>query len=506
MRWQDLASLALTGLWQRRLRTALGVLGVAVGCFLLATSLAVGQGVQHAVESQLRRQDRLRRIVTWPGKGPASKAPTFEAPGEMSDVRRERLLEAMKLRWKAPESAASRGISPALEAEIAELPHVREVRPSLLWNSKLMLEGKSADGVVLVGSGADAGLARRLLVSDRPEEEGVLVSEHLAYLWGYRDEADVPSLLGRTMRMEAATTGPGLSALLLALGVSLPTLDARQAAVLEKAARQLPKLMAKIELPPEETAILLEVLKEAQPAKASTVTLELPIRGVFRDTAKGELSPWDSGVFVVDAYIPPASARRLFLSRPGRTTSDLPQAVVLVDREENVREVQDAIKEMGLEVFSLADLVDQVRFNLQLIITACGLLAAIALLVAVLGIVNTMLMAVLQRSHEIGVLKALGARDGQVLAIFLIEGAVQGLLGSLLGLLAAWLASYPGDALARWIVAVQSPMRLEESVFAYPWWLLTGVPLGVTLVTVIACAYPARRAARIDPIDALRER
>ncbi len=506
MRWADIVSFALSGLWQRRLRTALTVVGVAVGCFVLAASLSVGQGVQEAIETQLRRQDRLRRVIVWPGKGPESRRPKIEVPGEMSDARRERLREAMKLRWKAPDVVTGRGIMPEQEAAMARLPHVAEVRPALTWNGRAVLGKESAEGVFLVGSGTDAGLTPRLLAGEMLGEEGVVVSEHLVYSWGVRDEAGVAGVLGRTVRLEVAAAAPGLNAMLMLLGVARPDLDAKQRAVLDKVVRRLPEVLAGLDLPEDEHKVLMWLLKEARPGVAKPAAIELPIRGVFRDTDKGELGPWDSGVRVVDVYIPPGAARRLYLTRPGRANSDLPQVSVLVDEEDNLRGVQEAIKGMGLETFSLAELVDQVRFNVRLIVIACTLLAAIALLVAALGIVNTMLMAVLQRTHEIGVLKALGARDGQVMGVFLCEGAVQGLAGGVLGMLCAWLASYPGDAFARWLVAAQSPMRLESSVFAYPWWMVAGVPLGVTLLTVLAAAYPARRAARIDPIEALRER
>jgi putative ABC transport system permease protein len=510
MRWQDVLWLAVSGLWQRRLRSALTIVGVAVGCFVLAASLSVGQGVQEAIEAQLRRQDRLRRIVAWPGKGPEAKRPEFEVPGDMSEERRERLREALKLRWRAPEINRDRGIPPEQEAELAKLPHVVEIRPALSWDGMASLVGgkgsKAVEGTFLVGSGTDAGLAPRLLAGKGLEEEGALVSEYLVYRWGIKDEAGVAGVLGKTVRLRIEVTGPGFNAMLMLLGVARPNLDKKQKAVLDRVLKKLPEALARIDLSEEEQMVLKQLLTEARPGGLKPIIVDLPIRGVFRDTNKGELGPWDAGVRVVDVYLPPASARKLYFARPGRANRDMPQVAVLVDSEDALRGVQENIKEMGLETFSLAELVDQVRFNVRLVVIACTLLAAIALAVAALGIVNTMLMAVLQRTHEIGVLKALGARDGHVLAMFLCEGLVIGAAGGVLGMVFAWLASYPGDAFARWLVAVQTPMRLEASVFAYPWWLVLGVPAGVCVVTVLAAAYPASRAASINPIEALRDR
>jgi putative ABC transport system permease protein len=74
------------------------------------------------------------------------------------------------------------------------------------------------------------------------------------------------------------------------------------------------------------------------------------------------------------------------------------------------------------------------------------------LLVAAIGITNTMIMSVLERTHEIGIMKALGARDRHIQLIFLVEGMVLGIAGSGLGLALGWLASFPADGIARSIM------------------------------------------------------
>ena len=115
-----------------------------------------------------------------------------------------------------------------------------------------------------------------------------------------------------------------------------------------------------------------------------------------------------------------------------------------------------------------------------------------------------LLMSVLERQHEIGVMKAVGARSAQVLALFLVEGGIIGGAGAAVGLLGAWLVSFPGDRIASHLVATKTPMQLDQSVFAFPLWLVVGVPLAVCALTTLAGLYPARRAASIDPIEALR--
>ncbi len=175
-----------------------------------------------------------------------------------------------------------------------------------------------------------------------------------------------------------------------------------------------------------------------------------------------------------------------------------------VDSEDNVKEVDGRIADMGLESYAPIKILEQVRFNALMISLTMSFVALVALVVAGLGIANTLLMSVLERTHEIGVMKAVGARDRHIQMLFLVEGALIGLAGSGLGLLSAWLVSYPLDRLARRLAEQQAQTPLSQSFFVFPWWLLLAVPLFVTMLTMLAALYPARRAARVNPMTALR--
>ena len=118
-------------------------------------------------------------------------------------------------------------------------------------------------------------------------------------------------------------------------------------------------------------------------------------------------------------------------------------------------------------------------------------LVAISLVVGGIVIMNIMLMAVAERTVEIGIRKALGARRRDIMAQFIVESATLSVVGAALGILA-------GLALA-WVVQALTPMPAAVA----PWSVAVGVLLGIS-VGVIAGAYPASRAARLDPITALR--
>jgi ABC-type antimicrobial peptide transport system permease subunit len=127
----------------------------------------------------------------------------------------------------------------------------------------------------------------------------------------------------------------------------------------------------------------------------------------------------------------------------------------------------------------------------------------VALVVAALGIANTLLMAVLERYQEIGVYKSLGASYGDLWVLFLTEAGIIGLLGGSGGLLLGRIVCYGLDIAVNAYArrhGVTEPMQ----VFVFPAWLLAGTVIFAVLASVLAGVCPALRAARVDPIRALR--
>lgn len=179
-------------------------------------------------------------------------------------------------------------------------------------------------------------------------------------------------------------------------------------------------------------------------------------------------------------------------------------AIVEVDDVKHVKSVLKQIESKGLVAENQILRIEHEQAMYTMIFSAMTVVAVIALLVAALGITNTLFMSVLERVREIGIMKAIGAHHRHVQIIFLIEGALIGLVGGMLGMLLAWLASNPGDAWVRSMVQQEMSIQLHGSIFAFPLWLMIGVPVFATLVTTMAAYLPARRAARVDPVTALR--
>ena len=123
-------------------------------------------------------------------------------------------------------------------------------------------------------------------------------------------------------------------------------------------------------------------------------------------------------------------------------------------------------------------------------------------MIASLGIVNTLLMAILERRREIGIMKAIGASDRDVQVIFFSEAAVMGLVGGLLGVSFGW-------ALGRAInfgtnVYLRQLEMPPENLWSSPWWLLAGAVVFAIAVSILSGLFPAARAAKLEPVEALR--
>ncbi len=128
--------------------------------------------------------------------------------------------------------------------------------------------------------------------------------------------------------------------------------------------------------------------------------------------------------------------------------------------------------------------------------------AMIAITVASLGIINTMVMSILERYREIGIMKAVGASEKDVKKIFFFESAMIGFLGGVFGLALGWVVSIIINQVANHFLAKQGVPYVDY--FSFPWWLCLGAVVFSILVSLAAGVYPALRAARVDPVVALR--
>lgn len=510
MRWTDLLILPVAALWQQKGRTLLTTLGVVFGAFVLAASLSIGTGVQETIARESRRSNVTRRVEVSPKWNPAFAKPDADVKvaGAMTEARRERIRKSLaELKQSANPDRVHIALTRRRLDAIAKLPHVESLIP-IVYNNGFAVLGDKVENVQIVSARpGDESIRRRIVAGrgfDASAQRAVVISEFLAYRLGMVDDADVDRLIGKPLRLEFRTQD-SRQKLFVYLTKPAATQSRDERSALDKVAAQLPGALGKLDLTKPEAEALRDALKESPNTAAEVYAKEFTIIGVVRQpTEEEQKEPRDPLRVDADVLLPYDTALDLFFRGPAQEEFGVNQAVVLVDDDKNVKDVVAQIRGTGVEAWAAIEAIERERLIYLLIFSAMTCVAAVALLVSALGIANTMLMSVLERTREIGIMKAVGADNRHLMAIFLVEGALIGLIGAGLGLLLAWGASYPGDAWVQSMVLRDMKIELKGSIFVFPPWMAATVALFTVLVTTVAALYPARHAARIDPVSALR--
>lgn len=176
---------------------------------------------------------------------------------------------------------------------------------------------------------------------------------------------------------------------------------------------------------------------------------------------------------------------------------------VSVDDTKYVEDVQNQINELGYTTYSMADDlkdVQEISNTLQLILGGIG---AVSLLVSAIGIANTMVMSIYERTKEIGVMKVLGCVVTDIRKLFLFEASIIGLLGGGLGLGLSYLTSFLLNKYAPQIGGMLG-LNSEQAISIIPLWLALAALLFSMLIGVLSGLYPAIKATKIKAIEAMR--
>jgi putative ABC transport system permease protein len=175
---------------------------------------------------------------------------------------------------------------------------------------------------------------------------------------------------------------------------------------------------------------------------------------------------------------------------------------VRVKGTSQVAEVENAVKNMGFNAFSIVDANKSISQFFKVLDLFLGIFGSLALAVASIGIVNTLVMAVLERRREIGIMKALGASDADVRGLFFAEAGAMGLFGGAAGVAL-------GFAIGRAInfgtnIYLARQHFPPAQIWSVPLWLVLVAIAFSIVVSLLSGLYPAARAARLDPVQALR--
>jgi len=451
MKLGDISELAVRNLREAILRNSLTTLGVAVGVASLVAMLSLGVGLQQFASKRLSSTGLFNAVFV------ASRS-------EMGDFGRSRRNAAEA----AAQPAAQ--LDEAARQEIARLPNVTEAYPEIRFMTEIRYANNPYPTMVAGvpqsarADGAFDGM-QGAFFSSAAADEAILQIEFAKEL-----SSDPASLIGKNLVLRYAE---------------------RQALANSNASGSAHGGTANsgggFSVVPHEQQLKIVGIVTTEPGGGfggfgrSRVFIPLQVAQTLSATEVNDLRTVLNG----------SNANRNYAS-----------LTVRVKSPKQVEAVEATIKSMGFATFSLLDTTRNLRLFFTVFDLLLGIFGSLALAVATLGIVNTLVMAILERRREIGVFKALGADDRDVKRLFFAEAGVMGLVGGVFGVFLGWLIGRALTFGTNVYLARQSLPAVDIS--AVPVWLALGAIAFAVIVSLIAGLYPASRAARLNPVEALR--
>jgi putative ABC transport system permease protein len=467
MKLPDLTELALRNLRESLLRNSLTTLGISVGVASLVAMLSLGIGLQQLFSQRLAKSGLFDTVL-------------------VTSRRDLRNFDRNDQR-NGPAPGESRVLDEAARQEVERLPNVLEAYPDIRFITELRFEDKphlttiSALPSSAKTNDAFEGMQGRFFSSETASE-AILQKSFAQELLGKTSapgatEANVAELakplLGKelTLRYSQRASAPSPPAPLRPSDAAPADASVTGAAYSVVLREQKLKIVGVSDLDPE-------TMRGPTRAKVFLPLKLAETLHVMQSTDLREVS---------------------------RAASDQPvysSISVRVKDPSRVQSVEDGIKKMGFTTFSILDASRGLQKIFKVLFAFLGIFGSLALIVASIGIVNTLVMAILERRREIGIMKAIGASDGDVKKLFFAEAGAMGILGGIVGVALGWAIGQIINMGTN--IYLKSQSFPPEHFWAVPWWLVAFAIIFAFVVSLVSGLYPAGRAARLDPVQALR--
>jgi putative ABC transport system permease protein len=468
MKLPDLTELALRNLRESLLRNSLTTMGISVGVASLVAMLSLGVGLQQLASRRLMKSGLFDTVVV--------------------TSRRDLRNFGREEERSGPAPGESRILDEPTRQEIERLPGVSEAYPDIRFITELRYDDKPHLTMI-------AALPASAKSSDAFETvQGHFFSSDIAPE-AILQKAFAEELLGKTPK-------PGIDETKVA-DLAAPLLG--QELTMRYAQRETAKSTPSTQASDTGAALVDQSLAGAAYSVVSREQ-KLKIVGVADLDPESMRGPTRARVF-----LPLGLAESLHVMQPtdlreiSRATTDQPvysSVSVRVKNPSQVQKVEDVIKKMGFNTFSILDASKSIQQFFKVLDVFLGIFGSLALAVAFIGIVNTLVMAILERRREIGIMKAIGASDGDIKKLFFAEAGAMGILGGVVGVALGWAIGQVINLGTN--IYLKSQSFPAEHFWSVPWWLVAFALVFSFFVSLAAGLYPAGRAARLDPVQALR--
>lgn len=443
MKINDLIMMSIRSLWRRKLRTFLTILGVVIGSTSIVLMLSLGIAMDENFKSQMEGMQSLTVIEVYPNSGAGAKAPKLDEKGL-------RLLE--------------------------EIPGVQKVIPTRSLSAYLRF-GKygTADAVEIQGLSKEEADILGYKIGD----EGIFES----------DEKKVIVIGSEIMRrfVKSGQTFDWYNPpepLDLKVNEDFLKVDLGQYNYETMKPATDPK-GNQVEIPRLER-VRVGGLFPASDTENSYITL-VPLE-LFEELQKEQ-----------QAYNAQITGQEL--SQKSKNAYN--NVRVKVADEEQVELVQQAIQDAGFMANSLKEYLNEMNKISQSIQMLLGGIGGIALLVAAIGITNTMMMSIYERTKEIGVMKVIGAKLNDIKMLFLVEALLIGALGGIMGITISYMGSFLINQIGG-AAGDMTSMMGSGAISVIPPWLALSALAFSTVIGLLAGYFPAKRAMNLSALTAIR--
>ena len=470
MKAYDSLDLAARNLRESVLRNALTTMGIAVGVASLVAMLSLGIGLQVMAGQRLTRSGLFDTIYIFQQR-------------EFGQQRRSNQRDQLQLA-----NVPARRLDDTVRHDLEKLPNVMQVYPDIRFNGEVKLEGTSqfAGVASLPASSSDNDVFEKMtgkFFSSEQAPEVILHTDLAAALMGGADAPKAQrdqlaaSVVGKDIILRYAERQPSTT--------PVPLRNATRNDAATRAAAEINAGDWGFSVAPRDLKLRVVGVVEHRPfsfagGAGSNVMIPVKLAESLNILLPGDLRATVTG-----------ASERIYMN-----------LVVRVNKPTQVERVENEAKKMGLGAFSLLDATCNWRRFFAILDLFLGIFGSLALAVASLGIINTLVMAILERRREIGIMKAIGASDGDVRGLFFAEAGAMGVMGGVFGVLLGW-------TIGRIInfgtnVYLQRQELPPEQLWYVPWWLVGSAIAFAMIVSLLAGLYPAARAAKLNPVEALR--
>jgi putative ABC transport system permease protein len=452
MKFYDVADLAVRNLRESIFRNSLTTIGISVGVASLVAMLSLGIGLQQLASRRLQKSGLFNTVVA---------------------TSRRDLRNFREQREEGSSPAESPSLDEPARKKIEQIPGVVEVYPDIRFVTEIRFDDKPHLTTVAAipfsaknNNDAFDGMQGSFFSSDASPE--VILQKSFA-----EDLLGIPTKPG-TDNTSLAELAKSLLGKELTMRYAERTASRSAAGSGESTAYSVVS---------RERALKIVGLTDLDPDS-------------MRGTARARVFlPLD---FAQDLHIMQSNLRDTAANDSGSYTS----LSVRIENPNQIPAVEDAIKKMGFSAFSIIDAASSMRQFFAVLDGFLAIFGSLALAVASIGIVNTLVMAILERRREIGIMKALGASDADVRGLFFAEAGAMGLVGGAVGVTLGWaIGRLINIGLNIYLARQHFP---SAQIWSFPLWLVLGVITFSIIVSLLSGIYPASRAARLDPVQALR--